>query len=110
MAHLKLNEGNVFTYLFIFDFQETHILHPFNRDLYGLNLKVCILGYLRPEMNFSSLEALIAAIQNDISETEKYLDEPEYIKWKNCDFFALENNNDNSFKDKEHTIHLNGKT
>lgn len=99
----------IFSLISLIHFQETHILHPFNRDLYGSNLKVCILGYLRPEMNFSSLEALIAAIQNDISETEKYLEEPEYIKWKS-DFFALDNNNDNSFKDKEHTTHLNGKT
>ena len=35
--------------------QETHIIHNFKEDFYGSTLKVCMLGYLRPMKNFSSL-------------------------------------------------------
>jgi len=66
---------------------ETHILHNFNRDLYGCSLKVCIVGYLRPEKNFNSLDALIIAIKNDISDAEQLLENPEYHKLKHNDFF-----------------------
>lgn len=41
--------------LILFFFKETHIIHKFPGDLYGRNLKVAILGFLRPETNFKSL-------------------------------------------------------
>uniref|UniRef100_A0A1I8P4B1 Riboflavin kinase n=1 Tax=Stomoxys calcitrans TaxID=35570 RepID=A0A1I8P4B1_STOCA len=56
---------------------ETHILHPFNRDLYGSLLKVCIVGYIRPEENFKSLDALIARIKEDIAQAEELLETNE---------------------------------
>lgn len=71
------------------------MLHKFDRDLYGQQLKVCICGYLRPEKNFDSLDALIEAIKNDIDETDKRLDESAYAELKNNDFFKSENNNMN---------------
>ena len=37
---------------------ETHIIHKFENDFYGSELIVVMLGYLRPEKNFDSLEAL----------------------------------------------------
>lgn len=70
--------------------QETHILHDFNRDLYGSLLKVCIVGYLRPEKNFDSLDALITAIKNDIEDAKRLLDHPEYQKLKHHEFFNHE--------------------
>jgi len=30
-------------------------MHKFDQDFYGSTLKVCMLGYLRPEMDFKSL-------------------------------------------------------
>ncbi|XP_055902805.1 putative riboflavin kinase [Eupeodes corollae] len=66
---------------------ETHILHEYNRDLYGCLLKVIIVGYLRPEKNFDSLEALVATIKNDIHEAELALDNPEYSFLKDSNFF-----------------------
>ncbi|KAG5684662.1 hypothetical protein PVAND_013880 [Polypedilum vanderplanki] len=66
---------------------ETHILHNFMGDLYGHILKVCIVGYLRPEKNFDSLEALIDAIKKDISDAEKLLDNPENLQFRNHEFF-----------------------
>lgn len=35
--------------------QETHILNKFSQDFYGKNLRVCMVGYLRPEKDFTSL-------------------------------------------------------
>ena len=50
-------------------------------------LKVCIVGYLRPEQNFSSLEALIAAINNDILQAEQHLKNTESIQLKHSEYF-----------------------
>merc|ERR1712004_122176 len=51
---------------------ETHIVHKFDEaDLYGRQLKVIILGFIRPEQNSDSLEALIDAIRKDIEEGKK---------------------------------------
>ena len=37
---------------------ETHIIHNFENDFYDSELIVVMLGYLRPEKNFDSLDAL----------------------------------------------------
>uniref|UniRef100_A0A4W2FNE0 Riboflavin kinase n=1 Tax=Bos indicus x Bos taurus TaxID=30522 RepID=A0A4W2FNE0_BOBOX len=68
---------------------ETHIMHTFKEDFYGEILKVAIVGYLRPEKNFDSLEALISAIQGDIEEAKKRLDLPEHLKLKEDKFFQV---------------------
>jgi len=67
---------------------ETHMLHDFNRDLYGQILKICIVGYLRPERSFDSLESLIAAIQADIEQAKQFLDEEDKAKLQNAPFFT----------------------
>lgn len=36
-------------------FQETHIMHVFEDDFYGSELRVVMLGYIRGEKNFKSL-------------------------------------------------------
>lgn len=66
---------------------ETHIIHKFDNDLYGKMLKVAILGYIRAEKNFSSLEELIVAINEDIKTAETELDKTEYLRYKNHSFF-----------------------
>ena len=38
-----------------FVLQEAHILHDFSSDFYGSMLRICILGYIRPEKSFNSL-------------------------------------------------------
>lgn len=63
-------------------------MHKFeNGNLYGCLLKVCIIGYLRPEKNFDSLDALIAAIRQDIEDAEQLLENPENVKMKSHEFF-----------------------
>ncbi|KAF6126901.1 riboflavin kinase [Phyllostomus discolor] len=68
---------------------ETHIMHTFKEDFYGEILSVAIVGYLRPEKNFDSLESLISAIHGDIEEAKKRLDLPEHLKLKEDNFFQV---------------------
>ncbi|XP_071541459.1 riboflavin kinase isoform X2 [Panulirus ornatus] len=67
---------------------ETHIMHVFKEDFYGSELKVVMLGYIRPEKNFVSLDELITAIRSDIAESDKQLSLPEYQTFKNHPFFS----------------------
>ncbi|XP_014275690.1 riboflavin kinase [Halyomorpha halys] len=67
---------------------ETHIIHKFEQDFYGATMKVCVLGYLRPEKNFSSVDELIAEIQQDIAVAEAELAKEEFAKYKDSDFFS----------------------
>jgi len=55
-------------------------------------LKVCIIGYLRPEKNFDSLEALIDAIRKDIEDAEQLLESADNLKLKNHEFFQNSDN------------------
>ncbi|CAJ0930503.1 unnamed protein product [Ranitomeya imitator] len=61
---------------------ETHIIHQFTDDFYGEILRIVIVGYIRPEKSFDSLDALIAEIHSDIEEAKKQLDLPERRKLK----------------------------
>ncbi|XP_053962073.1 putative riboflavin kinase [Anastrepha ludens] len=84
---------------------ETHILHKFDGDLYGHLLKVCIVGYLRPERNFDSLEDLISAIKADIAEAINLLDNDEESRQLQCSKFFQANECNESTKPT--TTHLN---
>ncbi|XP_065841675.1 riboflavin kinase-like [Oscarella lobularis] len=53
---------------------EAHLLHEFADDFYGAELSVVVVGYLRDEKSFPSLDALIQAIHGDISEARITLD------------------------------------
>ncbi|XP_059614713.1 riboflavin kinase [Phlebotomus argentipes] len=66
---------------------ETHILHTFPQDFYDQTLKVCVAHYLRPEANFTTLENLKKAIQQDVADSDKLLDTPEFYKLKSDPFF-----------------------
>ncbi|XP_063879088.1 riboflavin kinase-like isoform X1 [Scylla paramamosain] len=72
----------------IYLFQETHIMHVFEDDFYGSELKVIMLGYIRGEKNFNSLEELITAIKGDIAESDKQLSLPEHQNFKSHPFFT----------------------
>lgn len=66
---------------------ETHLIHKFKDDFYGETLSVAMVGYIRPERGFSSLEELISAIHSDIEEAKQKLDSPEHLKLKEDNFF-----------------------
>ncbi|XP_023857169.1 riboflavin kinase [Salvelinus fontinalis] len=66
---------------------ETHVIHTFKEDFYGQILSVVMVGYIRPERSYDSLDALIAAINNDIEEAKRNLELPEHLKLKEDNFF-----------------------
>jgi riboflavin kinase/FMN adenylyltransferase len=45
---------------------ETHIL-DFNEDIYGQEIEVEFVAFIRPELRFTSVETLIEAIHGDIA-------------------------------------------
>jgi riboflavin kinase/FMN adenylyltransferase len=51
---------------------ETHLI-GYQGDLYGQDLTVELVGFLRPERRFAHLEALKAQIAKDIAAAEKAL-------------------------------------
>uniref|UniRef100_A0A671MWG9 riboflavin kinase n=1 Tax=Sinocyclocheilus anshuiensis TaxID=1608454 RepID=A0A671MWG9_9TELE len=65
---------------------ETHVIHTFKEDFYGRILSVAMVGYIRPERGFKSLDELIAAIHSDIEEVKIKLDLPEHLKLKEQHF------------------------
>uniref|UniRef100_A0A4W5LE82 Riboflavin kinase n=1 Tax=Hucho hucho TaxID=62062 RepID=A0A4W5LE82_9TELE len=66
---------------------ETHVIHTFKEDFYGQILSVVMVGYIRPERSYDSLDALIAAINHDIEEAKRNLELPEHLKLKEDNFF-----------------------
>ena len=54
---------------------EVHALRDFGRDFYGERMEVVVLGFLRPEMRFDGLQALVARIMADIGLARGALDE-----------------------------------
>jgi len=46
---------------------EPHILHKFKSDFYDQPISIVVSAYIRPELDFDSLEALVDAIENDKS-------------------------------------------
>ncbi|XP_026199688.1 riboflavin kinase [Anabas testudineus] len=67
---------------------ETHVIHKFKEDFYGEVLSVVMVGYIRPEKSFDSLEALIGAINSDIEEAKVKLELPEHLRLREDNFFT----------------------
>jgi riboflavin kinase len=61
---------------------EPWLLDEFDEDFYGEELRLVIVGYLRPEANFPTLESLVAKIHEDRRIAEKALDLPLFSKYK----------------------------
>lgn len=63
-------------------------MHEFDNDFYGANLKIVMLGYIRPMSNFKSLDDLIAAIKKDIADANEALDQPQTQTYQSDVFFT----------------------
>ncbi|CAG8697276.1 8059_t:CDS:10 [Acaulospora morrowiae] len=66
---------------------EVHVIHTFPQDFYGAVLRVIILGYIRPERDYASLDALIQDINTDMQVALNSLDRASYNAYKNDTFF-----------------------
>ncbi|CAD6569667.1 MAG: riboflavin kinase [Cyphobasidiales sp. Tagirdzhanova-0007] len=67
---------------------EVHILHIFKHDFYGCELRIVMLGYIRPEYNYTSVETLIQDIETDKAVTLTSLERPAYEKYLKDPFFT----------------------
>ncbi|KAA0152903.1 hypothetical protein FNF29_03427 [Cafeteria roenbergensis] len=53
---------------------EPHLLHTFEEDFYGEDLRLVVTGYMRPEKDYAGLDELIAAIRGDVTFAWESLD------------------------------------
>eukprot|EP01025_Chloroclados_australasicus_P018339 TRINITY_DN19560_c0_g1_i2.p3 TRINITY_DN19560_c0_g1~~TRINITY_DN19560_c0_g1_i2.p3 ORF type:complete len:255 (+),score=38.00 TRINITY_DN19560_c0_g1_i2:448-1212(+) len=65
---------------------EPWILHKFEGEFYGEEIRLVVCGYIRPECNFESLEALMARIHNDADIAKEALDHQTLISHKQDQF------------------------
>lgn len=61
---------------------EIHLLHTFKRDFYGAALNLLILGFIRPEFDYVSLEALVNDINIDCEVARRSLARDGYDKFR----------------------------
>ncbi|EOR04886.1 hypothetical protein E3P92_00197 [Wallemia ichthyophaga] len=66
---------------------EVHIMHNYDMDFYGKNMRVIVTGYVRPELDYSTLEALIEDIEFDKKVAIHSLDRQSYKLLKSDSFF-----------------------
>ncbi|PLW16486.1 hypothetical protein PCANC_18570 [Puccinia coronata f. sp. avenae] len=57
---------------------EVHVIHTFDQDFYGDLVKVIVTGFIRPEYNYTSKEALIQDIDIDKTAALHSLQRPAY--------------------------------
>lgn len=61
---------------------EVHVMHDFTKDFYNALMTLDILGFIRPEENYTSMDALIKDIKFDIEVSRNSLKRPAYIEHK----------------------------
>ena len=53
---------------------EVH-LFDWQKEIYGAHVQVCLQHFIRPEMKFENLEALVAQIQQDVAKAKQFFEE-----------------------------------
>ncbi|EMD41115.1 hypothetical protein CERSUDRAFT_80762 [Gelatoporia subvermispora B] len=66
---------------------EIHIMHDFKKDFYGHEMQAIVLGYIRPELDYVSREALIEDIETDKRVALTSLARPGYEKFREDPLF-----------------------
>jgi riboflavin kinase len=64
---------------------EVHIMHDFEVDFYGSHINLVILGFIRPEYDYVSLESLVEDIRTDIQVARDSLGREAYAKFEGDD-------------------------
>ncbi|KAM7500842.1 hypothetical protein LguiA_025256 [Lonicera macranthoides] len=75
---------------------EPWLLYDFDGDFYGEELRLTIVGYIRPEANFPSLESLITKIHEDRKIAENALELPSYSKYRSDPYLKSSIHDDSS--------------
>lgn len=68
---------------------EIHVMHDFKTDFYGFEMRALVLGYIRPELDYTSREALIEDIEVDKRVALNCLERPRYQAYANDPHFSL---------------------
>ncbi|KAI8900507.1 hypothetical protein BC833DRAFT_614351 [Globomyces pollinis-pini] len=68
---------------------EVHIIHKFEADFYDEELRIIILGYLRPELDYTTKDALIEDINIDIQVATNSMERISYQKFTHDPFFQV---------------------
>lgn len=61
---------------------EVHIMHDFKRDFYGSHMNLVILGFIRPEYDYVSVESLVEDIRTDIDVAGRSLERAAYKRFR----------------------------
>lgn len=67
---------------------EVHIMHSFPEDFYGVRMNIVILGFIRPEYDYVSKEALIEDIKMDIRVGVNSLERAGYMIYKGDEYLT----------------------
>lgn len=54
----------------------------FDEEFYGEEMRLCLLGFMRPERKFNSIEELMKHINNDVEVAREALDVPEAMPFR----------------------------
>ncbi|KAF7722106.1 riboflavin kinase [Apophysomyces ossiformis] len=68
--------------------KEVHVIHEFPEDFYGVDIRVLVLGYVRPEQNYPSLDALIRDIRTDVEAANQSLKRKAYDDLRSHELFT----------------------
>ncbi len=60
---------------------EVHIMHDFDVQFYDSHMNLIILGFIRPELDYESVEKLIIDIKTDIDVAGRSLARPAYARF-----------------------------
>lgn len=78
---------------------EVHIMHSFKADFYNAMMNLSIMGFIRPEQDYESMQALIDDINTDIEVAKKSLERSAYAARANDPYlrdFAWGKNSSNA--------------
>ncbi|RMZ75799.1 hypothetical protein DV738_g5294, partial [Chaetothyriales sp. CBS 135597] len=68
---------------------EIHILHHFvHYNFYSSPLNLLILGFIRPEYDYESVDALVADIKTDCQVAARSLERPNWDKWRRDEWLS----------------------
>ncbi|CAA21430.1 Riboflavin kinase [Schizosaccharomyces pombe] len=68
---------------------EVHLIERQGEDFYEEIMRVIVLGYIRPELNYAGLDKLIEDIHTDIRVALNSMDRPSYSSYKKDPFFKV---------------------
>ena len=66
---------------------EAYLCHDFGRDFYGAEMRLLVCACIRPQADFSSMDELIKAIQDDVDYGSAALGAPPLSLLQEDDFF-----------------------